>query len=448
MSIQRRWRIFYLVVGELAHKYTKALAGGFVAGIVLSLVTLRLYPFAMQLWFSPVERIGLVGEYTPNNLPLSVQKDISLGLTEDGPDGAASPALAERWEATDSGKTFTFHLRGDLRWHNGKPVEAKDVNYNIKNVTLTVIDPHTLRATLNNSYSPFVSLVSKPIFQSGLRGFGPYKLASIRLNGDTVSYIKLVGNDLFDGIKRKTKEYRFYRTEAAAVLAFKLGEVDRLDELSSPYDLAAWGTTKVEKHVKYNHIVSLFFNLNDSLLADKTFRQALAYGVPKLEGESAVSPIPKTSWAYTDKVKKYAYDPAQVKKLFGSAKAASEEAQLKLSAFPQYADEAQAIADSWTKLGIPAEVRIVNFLPSDYQVLLSAQEVPPDPDQYPLWHSTQTQTNTTGLANVKIDKLLEDGRQELDVTARKKIYADFQRYLVEDAPAVFLHYQTVYSVSR
>ncbi len=448
MSIQRRWRIFYLVVRELAHKYTKALFGGFLAGIILSLTTLRMYPFVSQLWFSPTERIGLVGEYTPNNLPLSIQREISLGLTSEGSDGSAQPGLAARWEATDSGKTFTFYLRDDFRWHNGKPVEAKDVNYNIKNVTLTVIDPHTLKATLNNSYSPFVSLVSKPLFQSGLRGFGPYKLASIRLNGDTVSYLKLVGNDAFDGNRRKTKEYRFYRTEASAVTGFKLGEVDRLDDLSAPYDLGSWGTTKIEQHIKYNHIVSLFFNLNDSLLTDKTFRQALAYGIPKLPGEMAVSPIPKTSWAYTDKVKKFSFDAVQVKKLFGSAKAASEEAKLKLSVFPQYADEAQTIADSWSKLGIPTEVRVVNFLPSDYQVLLSAQEVPPDPDQYPLWHSTQAQTNATGLANVKIDKLLEDGRQELDLSARKKIYADFQRYLVEDVPAVFLHYQTVFSAYR
>jgi len=448
MSIQRRWRIFYLVVAELAHKYTKALIGGFIAGIILSLGILRLYPLIGPVLFSPVERVGLVGEYTPTNLPLPIQREVSMGLTTDGPDGAAMEALAESWEATDSGKTFIFHLRDDLTWHNGKPVEAKDVNYNIKNVTLTATDAHTLQATLNNAYSPFVSLVSKPIFQAGLRGFGPYKLASIRLNGDVVSYLKLVPNPDFDGEKRKTKEYRFYRTEASAVMGYKLGEVDRLEELTSAYDLSGWGTTKVDPQVKYNRIVSLFFNLSDGTVGDKSLRQALAYGIPKLAGEPAISPISKTSWAYTDKVKKYSYDANQVKKLFASAKASSESALLKLSTFPQYVEDAQSIADSWTELGIPTEVRVVNFLPPDYQILLSAQEVPPDPDQYPLWHSTQTTTNTTALANVKIDKLLEDGRQELDVAARKKIYADFQRYLVEDVPAVFLHYQTVYNIHR
>ncbi|HLD24400.1 MAG TPA: hypothetical protein VJB96_00640, partial [Patescibacteria group bacterium] len=77
-----------------------------------------------------------------------------------------------------------------------------------------------------------------------------------------------------------------------------------------------------------------------------------------------------------------------------------------------------------------------------------AQDVPSDPDQYPFWHSTQSQTNVTGYSNVKIDKLLEDGRSELDQEKRKLIYADFQRRLVEDAPAIFLYYAKLYSIKR
>ena len=66
----------------------------------------------------------------------------------------------------------------------------------------------------------------------------------------------------------------------------------------------------------------------------------------------------------------------------------------------------------------------------------------------PFWHSTQTATNITGYANVKIDKLLEDGRQELDPAKRKSIYADFQRYLTEDVPAIFMYYPNSFTVTR
>jgi peptide/nickel transport system substrate-binding protein len=161
-----------------------------------------------------------------------------------------------------------------------------------------------------------------------------------------------------------------------------------------------------------------------------------------------VSPISKTSWAYTDKVKKYEPDITQAKKMLSTAKMASESATINLTTFSQYIDVAQSIADSWTSMGVPTNVKVVSTVPPDYEILLSAQEVPPDPDQYPLWHSTQAQTNITGFLNVKIDKLLEDARQEIDTNERRKIYADFQRRIVEEAPAIFLYYPTVYSVHR
>ena len=53
-------------------------------------------------------------------------------------------------------------------------------------------------------------------------------------------------------------------------------------------------------------------------------------------------------------------------------------------------------------------------------------DIPKDPDQYSLWHSTQTSTNISHLKNARIDKLLEDGRTELDQEIRKKIYLDFR----------------------
>lgn len=447
MAISRRFRIFFLIVSELAQKYTRFLVMGFVLGLALTLLTARFYPIFMQQFFSPVERIGLVGEFTPNNLPFLIQQQLSSGLTTLKPDGAPGPGLAENWSATDSGKTFIFTLKKDALWHNGKPVTAQDVNYNIRNVAFTPIDDYTLQVTLDNAYSPFPTLVAKPIFQAGLRGFGPYKLSAIRLTGDKVSYLKIIPVDP----RQKpniVKEYRFYRTEAAAVFGYKLGEVDILHDMTSAYDLTKWGKNAIVENIKNDRIVALFFNLTDKMLSDKQLRQGLAYSVPALGREPAISPISRLSWAYTDKVKKYTHDPILAKKLLSDVISSSQSAALVLSTFPSFEQEAEIIAKSWTDIGIPTEVRIVNNVPSDYQILLSVQELPPDPDQYPFWHSTQTATNKTGLVNVKIDKLLEDGRQELDLAKRKAIYFDFQRYVVEDIPAAFLHYQTTYTIAR
>jgi len=300
-------------------------------------------------------------------------------------------------------------------------------------------------AYLQYPYSPFPTLVSKPIFLPGLKGFGPYELTGITLQGDAVKSMQLTPVDLS---QHEPKDFVFYQTETQAILAFKLGEVNELTDLSTASGIANWGNVTVQKNTKYNRIVTLFFNMHDPSLEDKNIRQGLAYGVPELPYERAYSPISKTSWAYASNVRKYDYDPVQAKKLIGHTEVATTSAQLTLSTFSQYLDVAQSIAASWTALGIKTTVQVENDVPSTYQVLLSAQDVPPDPDQYLFWHSTQTQTNVTGYVNVKIDKLLEDGRQELDQTKRKAIYVDFQRRLVEDVPAAFLYYPNTYTVTR
>lgn len=447
MTFAHRWRIFYLVVFELSHKYTKALAGGFFAGLLLSLTFWKMYPFVIEHWFVPVDRVGIVGEFTPNSLPISIQKEISIGLTKLAPDGSVLPGLATTWVATDSGKTFTFYLKTDVLWHTGKSVTAQDVNYNIKNVTFTVVNPKTIKVNLPTPYSPLPSLLSKPLFQSGLVGFGDYKVVGIKLNGTKVTYLKIVPASKTD-TTLKAKEYRFYRTDSTAVKAYKLGEIDRINDLSEPYDLKSWGTTKVDSQTRYDRIVSLFFNVTLDRFKDKNVRHGLAYAIPEFSSERALSPISKTSWAYTDKVKKYTFDLPGAKKILSSSDLATESGAIELTTFSAYADIAQSIADSWSSLGIATEVKVVNSLPETYQVVLIGQDLPPDPDQYPFWHSTQKNTNITNFGNIKIDKLLEDARQVSDNNERKKIYADFQRRIIEEAPAIFLYYPTVYTVSR
>lgn len=445
MTFFRSSRLFFLIAKELAQKYTRALVLGFISGLILSLTFWRLAPFIRAQWFTPVDRIGIVGEATPATLPPVVQRDISFGLTALSGDGSVIPALASSWTATDSGKTFVFTLRSDALWHNGRPVTSSDVNYNIRGVTFTPLDSQSLRADLLAPYSPFPAVVSKPLFLTGLVGLGPYNVTSLKLHGNTIRSIRLVPQE---NTTLRAREYYFYKTEAEAILAFKLGEVNQLLDLSSPGDLSGWGTTSVETIPKYSRIVSLYFNTSIPMLSDRSVRQGLAYAAPvRKEFERANSPISKTSWAYSTKVKEYAYDRVAAKKLLGAAKESSASA-LTVSTFAPYLEDAQAIASSWTSLGVKTDVKVVSSVPPDYQVLLSAQDPAPDPDQYPFWHSTQQSTNITHYSNVKIDKLLEDGRQTLDVNKRKQIYADFQRYITEDAPAVFLYYPKSYTITR
>ena len=114
----------------------------------------------------------------------------------------------------------------------------------------------------------------------------------------------------------------------------------------------------------------------------------------------------------------------------------------------QYLDLAESIATSWREtLGVQVDVKVVSGVTSDYQIILADFTPPVDPDQYSIWHSTQP-TNFTHFSNLKIDKLLEDGRRTSDQKLRQEIYQDFQRFLLEDCPAVFLFKSNSYTLSR
>ncbi|MEK7544432.1 MAG: ABC transporter substrate-binding protein [Patescibacteria group bacterium] len=456
-------RYLILVTRELSKKYTFPLLIGFFLGLFGMIGFRQIAPKLLNQIAAPTIHVGLVGDVTPATLPLSIQTLISSGLTRLGPDGSPEPDLATKWEATDAGRTYVFTIAENTLWHGGGHVQARDINYNIRDVTFSVNSPYSLRATLKEPFAPFLTLVSKPILQVGLKGMGNYRVGSIRLKGETVQSLRL--EPIADRLA-PAREYRFYRTEAMATLAFHLGDVDVLEDMSASDAFSSWKNSSVSAHPRYDRVVALYFNTKDPMLGDKSFRQALGFAVPPLSNaapaasdgagsfdvpdlgfERAYSPIPKTSWGYTDSIKKYEYDPATTKKLMTSAKMASESANLTITTFSQYVDVAQKIATSWTNLGVPTTVQVVNTI-GQFQVLLSAQAIPPDPDQYPLWHSTQASTNLTGYLNVKIDKLLEDGRKELDTEKRKKIYYDFAKRLVEDAPALFLYYPTTYTVTR
>lgn len=446
MSFVRRGRFLFWAIRELSKKYTRSLIIGIMLGFGIMLFLWKIFPILRVSQLNPTKRIGYVGDYSPSNLPLEIQNKISYGLTAISPDQKATPALATSWEATDSGTLYTFHLKPGVVWHDHSPVVASDINYNIQNVSFTALDEQTIQVKLPNAFSPFSILVSKPIFKENLTGFGDYSIQRIRLKGNRITYLKLAP---VINATLPTIEYRFYRNESQAILAYKLGEVDELSGVSEiDTTMEHWKNTRIQKTINKNRIITLYFNVKDPILKDKQVRQMLAYAIPNLGYERAYSPIAVTSWAYTDDVKHYDTDIKQATKLLETTKMGTSSAELTLTTYSQYLASAQTIVKAWQDLGLHINIRIANTIGEPYQILLSAQDIPTDPDQYAYWHSTQLYTNISGFINAKIDKLLEDGRIEQDQLKRKQLYIDFQKRLVEELPALFLYYPTTYEITR
>ncbi len=110
---------------------------------------------------------------------------------------------------------------------------------------------------------------------------------------------------------------------------------------------------------------------------------------------------------------------------------------------------ADSIKDNLNDAGLNTKVEVLTGnVPNDFNMLLAQMTLAKDPDQYFFWHSTQQGTNITSYKNVRVDKLLEDGRATFNLDKRKEIYFDFQRVLVEDMPGDFLYYPYTYTIKR
>lgn len=399
-----------------------------------------------NITFKEHVRIGLTGKHSVSNLPVSVLNLIGNGLTRMDTDGSVVPDIASSWETTDKGKTWIFTLRSGVFWQDGTEVISKDINYQFSDVSIERPDDRTIIFKLDNAYSAFPAVVSKPAFKSGLLGTGKYKVTKVSFNGSAVEEINLSSED---GTKTT---YKFYPTEERTKTAFKLGQVDKIEDLYtiSPFD--TWSKAKIDKITDKGEFVAIFFNTQDNILSEKDIRQALTYAIDKtkLGSERAISPISEDSWAYNPQVKPYDYDAKKALEMIENYKEVSKTSEISivLSTSPILLDKAELIAEDWEKVGIKTNIQVVSATPADYQALLVIYDVPEDPDQYSIWHSTQKGTNITRYENVRIDKLLEDGRSEINLQERRKIYMDFQRFLVEDCPTAFLYYPSTFTVSR
>ena len=121
--------------------------------------------------------------------------------------------------------------------------------------------------------------------------------------------------------------------------------------------------------------------------------------------------------------------------------------KIELKTLQPYSSVAQKIAKSWKEIGIETDIVVVDGIPSRFQAFLGDLPILNDPDQYTLWHTGQP-NNLTNYKNLRIDKLLEDGRRTYNINERKAIYSDFQKYLIDDMPAIFLFLPTSYKVER
>ena len=220
-----------------------------------------------------------------------------------------------------------------------------------------------------------------------------------------------------------------------------------------------------------NGYTYLGFNLKKEPFNDINVRRAINYAIDKDEvikgvllglGEPVASPYkPGTRWNNAN-LSPYPYDPNKALSLLKAAGYQKNQSGLfekdgKVLGFEILTNQnkqremtAVLVQRRLKEIGIDVTIRVIEWASfinrfiktGDFNAVVLGWSLSLDPDQYNIWHSSQQgpgQFNFIGYNNKEVDKLLEDGRKELDPSKRQKIYHKFSEHLLSDSPIVYLY---------
>jgi len=270
--------------------------------------------------------------------------------------------LAERWEVSGDGLSIVFHLRKDVRWHDGVPFTAKDVEFTYKKLIdpsvktpysgdferverFDAIDDYTVRVVYKEPFSPGLSIwgmwimpehllknedLNKTSFARHPVGTGPYKLKAWK----TGEKIELVSNhDYFEGrpyIDRYI--YRIIPDDATIFLELQTQGIDWTGLSPLQYTRQTGNEFFKTHYTKFKYpafgYTYLAYNLADAKFRDARVRRAINYAINKQEivdtiffglAEVSTGPFLIGSWAYNNDVKGVSCDPEKSRALLKEA---------------------------------------------------------------------------------------------------------------------------------
>ncbi|GGN95162.1 ABC transporter substrate-binding protein [Saccharibacillus kuerlensis] len=300
-------------------------------------------------------------------------------------------------------------------------------------------------------------------------GSGPYKLTGYT-PGQEVNF---EANENYYGGTPKTPKL-IYRTttDNTNMAMLQSGETD-LDNVTVSEDNVEelQGLGFVEMHVLPNLGYGYIGMNNESpLFSDKKVRQALTYGLNRAEVVEAIYgpyaeviniPESTVSWAYTEEdINPYEYDPEQAKALLeeagwveGSDGIREKDGKKFKINFSATADNPvidaliPIMTENYRELGIELVTETLDFnaimenvKAENYEMFFAAWGLTPDPDS--TVYISEGAQNNNNYSNPEVDKLMKEGKKELDLEKRKAIYADVYKLLNEDMPAIFLYQRT------
>lgn len=441
------------------------------------------------------EPTGLDPTFERGGIPTySVAINIFDALILRTPEGNYVPGLAESYEWRDTDKCWIFHLRKNVKFHNGDPFTAHDVVFTIREIfkpergsrrvadlkwikDIEAIDDYTIKivadpfpfaihyfSELSIVPAQYFASVGPSAFAKRPIGTGPFKFVSW-----TPGYeIVLERNgDYFRGPAKIEKLiFRFVPSPATRVAALLAGEADLITDppITAVETIRQNPNTHLGVTIGSRVIFIGFDTLQESPLQNIKVRQAINHAVDVdsiiqnlLFGyaKRAIALLTEEDFGFVADLKPYKYDPELAKALLSEAGYPNGFRIVLDTVSGRYINDlevAQAIAGYLKEIGIEVEIRVLEF--GMFNELLFTHKTSPMylvgwgntvfDAQYVYDFIVRTGSLIRTINDPYVDELLAAARSTVDQARRKEIFDLLVPYLHEITPFISLYKQPVF----
>ncbi|WNI15396.1 ABC transporter substrate-binding protein [Actinacidiphila sp. ITFR-21] len=405
--------------------------------------------------------------------------------------------LATSWKQNDP-VTYTFDLVDNATFHNGEKFTADDVKYTFERIAdpktassyasaytsiknIEVVSPTRVIFHLSEPFSPLLNnlaqngeIVNRKAVESSDPtrkpvGTGPFSFVEwVQSDHITLkrnpAYFR-AGQPYLDTIV-----FKFLAVDKSRVEALQSGQLDwadavPLDELRS-----------LKANHSYRYVTSaragipdfVAMNTSKAPFNNKALRQAVAAAIDRKQildvayfgaGEAGTMEVPSGSSWYGG-TPPYAAGPdldtARKKMAEAGLSKGLSITYLTLPQYPELQKTAVLVRDQLGKIGIDVKLQQTEvtvwfdrYAKGDYQMTSAYWSGTIDPDNF---YSTQLATgspnNSTKYSNPTVDGLIKKARAASSESERKSLYEQIRQIVWDDAPLVFVHYETINYLMR
>jgi peptide/nickel transport system substrate-binding protein len=403
--------------------------------------------------------------------------------------GKIAPWLAERWNTTDN-RNYTFFLKKGVRFHNGRELKAADVKFVFERAMnpetkhpypryyeaigdIIVKDDHTITFSLKTVNANFPLNLARQgsviypreavdTLKSAPIGTGPFRFGEW-VRGDRIVLVKNAEYHVKSLPRLDRVTFRFITDPNAVLAALKAGDID-----ASLFGLGAEHVQELSKDARFAIVVG--DTTNDVILAmnnarkpfsDVRVRRAVTHAIDKQDvlkgamfgmGKILGTNVDPLNPYYVDMTGATPHDSARARKLLAEAGYPNGfDAVLRVSPQYQYTVRTgEILVDQLRKVGVNVKIEQIEWgqwlsrvwKEAEYDLTIIGHAESWDIANYanPKYYFRYD--------SPKFQELFARSEVTLDDKARRELYGQMQKMLVDDAPAVWLYMHPRLAVTK